>query len=246
MHLPAKHVLITGASGTLGYAMVQRFLTEGAFVTAQCLRNAATLMALRKERDIPEEQLVIETVDLTEERAVCQMFDRLMQRTNTLSVLVNNAGGAKPQSWHELTFADWSTCLQLNLSAAFLCTQCAIPLLREQKGSVVNISSVAGLTGGAFGPHYAAVKAGLIGMTRSAARELGRDGIRVNAVAPGPVESEMTNSLPPVVLQNILTSTALERVVRSEEVAKAVYWLAVVSTAITGQTLVIDGGRHFL
>ena len=109
---------------------------------------------------------------------------------------------------------------------------------------MVNLASVAAMTGGAFGPHYAAAKAAVIGLSRSAARDLGPLGVRVNVVAPGPVASRMTQSLPPEQVNALLATTALGRLVEPAEVAEAVVWLAS-ATAMTGQTVIVDGGRVF-
>jgi 3-oxoacyl-[acyl-carrier protein] reductase len=163
-----------------------------------------------------------------------------------LDVLVNCVGGARPLAFADVTAEEWEACIRLNLSAPFAVLQATLPLLRSARGSVVNLASVAALTGGAFGPHYAATKAGVLGLTRSAARALGPEGIRVNAVAPGPVASRMTSALPDEALAGILASTALGRVVSPGEVADTIAWLVSGSSAITGQTVVVDGGRVLL
>lgn len=226
--------------------MVKAFLAAGAAVTAQCFRHPEALTPLVQLAHETDQQLEIELVDLTDPLAIQGMFERQAQRSIRLDVLVNNAGGSRPHGFEELSFEEWSTCLQLNLTAPFLCIQMALSLLRQARGSIVNISSVAALTGGAFGPHYTATKAGIIGLTRNAARSFGRDGIRVNAIAPGPVASPMTDSLDQHAIASMLRETALERIVLPAEIAEAVVWLSTAATAITGQTLVIDGGRFFL
>lgn len=238
-----KYILVTGASGTLGQAVVRHFLTKGATVIAQCFRHPELLSALAEERREYKQLLRVVTLDLTASAAIQNLFNQLLADIPHLDVLINNAGGAKPVPLAELTEAEWQHCLQLNLTAPFLCLQAALQLLKQGPGCVINISSVAGLTGGSFGPHYAAAKAGLIGLTRSAARDLGKYGIRVNTIAPGPIDSPMTNQLNQTVLANLLKETSLQRVVQPEEVVETVAWLSD-ATAITGQTLVIDGGRY--
>lgn len=245
MSWEGKQVLITGASGDLGQAMVRKFLKEGAIVTAQYNRRLEPLQRLVEEMELAKERIVLEQADLTSPQEVRELFERLSARTEGLDLLVNNAGGARPVKFESLSLEEWQQAVNLNLTAPFLCIQAALPLLQKVKGTVINISSVAGLTGGAFGPHYATVKAGLIGLGRNAARELGKYGIRVNTIAPGPVSSKMTNSLAPEVMQSILASTAMGRVIEPEEISEVVMWLSSNDIAITGQTLVVDGGRYF-
>jgi 3-oxoacyl-[acyl-carrier protein] reductase len=132
--------------------------------------------------------------------------------------------------------------MQLNVEIPFTVTKALLAHLERARGSVITISSAAAFTGGSFGPHYAAAKAAVLGLTRSLARDLGPRGIRVNCVAPGPVASAMTDELGADVLAGLLATTALRRVVQPSEVADAVLDLARLS-AVTGQTLVIDGGR---
>ncbi|SLM62743.1 3-oxoacyl-[acyl-carrier protein] reductase [Dickeya aquatica] len=165
--------------------------------------------------------------------------------TTTLHGLVNVIGGGRPCNIRDLDLDDWDFSLALNLTAPFHCLQLALPLLERAKGSVINFSSVAAYTGGAFGPHYASVKSGILGLTRSAARELGPYGIRVNAISPGPVDTEMTHSLPAEVLKKIIDETPLRRMVTTSEIASAVNYFLDEATSTTGQSLVIDGGRFF-
>jgi len=225
-----RTALVTGASGDLGRAVVRRLQDDGLRVVAHCHRS-----------DLEGADIV--RADLTRPDGPSALIDALP--TGHLDVLVNCVGGARQIRFTEVTDDDWDACVALNLTAPFRVLRAAVPALAAAGGAVVNLTSVAALTGGAFGPHYAAVKAGVIGLTRSAARELGRLGIRVNAIAPGPVESRMTDQLTEAQLAGLLAATALGRVVTPAEVADAVAWLAT-ATAVTGQTLVIDGGRHLL
>ena len=238
-----RRVLVTGASGDLGQAVVARFLGEGANVAAQYLRRDAELRRLAGEHD---GELHLICADLGTMAGAQVLAQALPPDWDGLDVLVNCVGGARPLAFAEVTPQEWEACLALNLTAPFAVLQAMLPLLRTARGSVVNLASVAALTGGAFGPHYAATKAGVLGLTRSAARALGPDGIRVNAVAPGPVESRMTSALPDEALAGILASTALGRVVSPDEVADTIAWLVCGSSAITGQTVVVDGGRVLL
>lgn len=243
MRLCKRRALVTGASGDLGRAMVARLLRDGWRVAAQCHQHPQALAELRAEAEAAGREMLVVPADLRDAAAVECMVAEVARAFCGIELLVNNAGGAQPRTLRELTIQEWDDCLRLNLSAPLLCLRAALPLLQQSRGVVVNVASVVAFTGGSFGVHYAAAKAGVIGLTRSAARELGPLGIRVNAVAPGPVESAMTTALGDKTLAAILAGTALGRVVRAEEVADAVAWLASGGTALTGQTLVIDGGR---
>lgn len=228
--------LVTGASGDLGRTIAEQLLDIGAEVTVHARSRSTEMPQLRGAK--------AKYADLADPFAVARLANELSQEWDGLDLLVNNAGGGRPKPLTQLSTSEWLDSLAVNLTAPFLLLRHLLPLLAERRGAVVNVSSVAAFTGGAFGPHYAASKAGLIGLTRSAARELGQLGVRVNAVAPGPVKSEMTDSLPEAVLTSILTATALRRVVTPAEIAEAVVYLAS-AQGVTGQVLVVDGGRHF-
>ena len=238
-----RRVLVTGASGDLGRAVVTRFLRVLAQVAAQYRSRDAELRQLAREHG---GTLHLVRADLSTMSGAQELAHALPAGWDGLDVLVNCVGGARPLAFADVTLEEWDACIRLNLSAPFAVLQATLPLLRSARGSVVNLASVAALTGGAFGPHYAATKAGVLGLTRSAARALGPDGIRVNAVAPGPVDSRMTNALPDEALAGILASTALGRVVSPDEVADTIAWLVNGSSAVTGQTVVVDGGRVLL
>ncbi|MEY9873002.1 3-oxoacyl-[acyl-carrier protein] reductase [Streptacidiphilus sp. MAP12-33] len=226
-----KHVVVTGASGDLGTAVVARALASGAEVLAQFHTRAPALS---------HDALSTVQLDLTRDEGPAELRKALPWES--VDLLVNCIGGARPVPYAELDTAAWRDSMQLNVEVPFAVTRELIAPLAAAAGAVVNLSSVAAFTGGAFGPHYAAGKAAVVGLTRSAARELGEQGIRVNCVAPGPVASAMTDSLPEAVLAGLLATTALRRVVTPEEVADTVFALGA-ATGVTGQTLVVDGGR---
>jgi 3-oxoacyl-[acyl-carrier protein] reductase len=240
-----KVALVTGASGDIGVAICSRLVRAGYDVFAQFHTRADRLASLADFLGERGASILPVGADLRCDDGVRALMRSVAERSSGLDLLVNNAGGARPIALPELTTRAWSECIALNLTAPFLCAREALPLLRANRGLVLNVSSVAAFTGGAFGAHYAAAKAGLVGLTRSLARELGRDGIRVNTIAPGPVDSAMTSSLPPDALASLLAATALGRVVTADEIAEAVHAWATAFPGVTGQTLVIDGGRLF-
>lgn len=245
MNLAGRRVLITGASGDLGRAMAHRFLELGADLALQYRNGLAAVEPLLTAAKEAHREAFAIPVDLAAPDGPDRLATAVTERWPELDGLVNNAGGSRPRPFDEVTPEEWEDALRLNLTAPFRTMQLLLPALRARAGAVVNISSVAALTGGAFGPQYAASKAGLLGLTRSAARDLGRHGIRVNSLAPGPVESAMTSSLAGPVLDTIIGTTALRRLVAPAEIADTAAFLLTAGTAVTGQTLVVDAGRHF-
>lgn len=240
-----KTVLVLGASGDIGISIVSELLKKKYRVIAQSFQHAERLAKLSTEFNVARDSLMIFSADLTDINERKEFMENISKTTTTLHGLVNVIGGGRPCNIQNLTLEDWDFSVALNLTVPFHCLQLAIPLLKRAKGSVVNFSSVAAYTGGAFGPHYASVKSGVLGLTRSAARELGHYGIRVNAISPGPVDTEMTHSLPAEALKKIIDETPLKQMVSTSEIASAVNYLLDEATSTTGQSLVIDGGRFF-
>jgi 3-oxoacyl-[acyl-carrier protein] reductase len=235
-----KRVVVTGASGDLGVAVTAACLDRGAAVLAQYHNRKDRLAGLTTG---PGELFPV-SVDLTEDGGERTLVASLPPQWDGVDLLVNCVGGARPTGFADTTDEDWRRCQQLNVDVPFFVMRELVGPLQAAGGSVVNLSSVAALTGGSFGPHYAAAKSAVIGLSRSAARSLGPLGIRVNCVAPGPVASAMTDALDQRTLQALLAGTALGRVVQPSEVADAVLWLALAG-GMTGQTVVVDGGRYF-
>jgi 3-oxoacyl-[acyl-carrier protein] reductase len=240
-----RTAVVTGASGDIGIAICEQLVRTGFEVFAQFHTRSERILALRDSLEGIGPSLRPVRADLTREDGVKALFHTVGAHTAKLDVLVNNAGGARQTLLQDLTLDAWNECFALNVTAMFLCTREARALLSASSGLVLNISSVVAFSGGAFGAHYAASKAAVLGLTRSLARELGADGIRVNAIAPGPVVSAMTSSLAPGALAAILSTTALGRCVEANEVASMVVAWAIGFSAVTGQTIVVDGGRVF-
>lgn len=246
--LNGKTVLITGGSRGIGKSICIKLASYRANVIigyrsqeskAEEICNSMIANGLNAE---------ILKIDVNDIDSIMCSMEYIEKKYAKLDALVNNAGIGVPSSYENLDPEAWQETIQTNLTGPFLTTKFAIELLKKsQDGRIVNISSVAALTGGAFGPHYAGTKAGLIGITKSAARELGKYGIKANVIAPGPIESDMTDSLSPAVMNEIIKSTPLGRVGKAEEIAEMVCQLLNPNMGyITGQTLVVDGGRYMI
>jgi len=175
---------------------------------------------------------------------VKELFDRTMEKLGRVDIVVNNAGVTRDGLIIRMDEKDWDMVLDINLRGAFLVTKAAGKIMMKQRsGRIVNISSVVGLGGNAGQANYSASKAGLIGLTKSAAKEFGARGITVNAVAPGFIDTEMTAGLPEAVRQSSLNQVLISRPGLPEDVASAVLFLASDEASyITGQVLVVDGG----
>lgn len=242
--LAGQIAVITGASRGIGAAIAEHFARDG-----------ATVIVHFRER-VPEADAVCDRIkeiggvacayqaDIADRQEVEAMFDDLVREYGKLDVLVNNAGILRDRSFKNMQDVEWDAVLQTNLTGAFNACKAAVPhMIQSKRGCIINISSVIGQTGNFGQANYSAAKAGLIGFTKSLSLELARYSIRVNAIAPGFVDTEMWRSLSPDVQQSILDKIPLGRVASRDEIAEAVRYL-VGASYVTGQTLNINGGLY--
>ncbi len=185
-------------------------------------------------------------VNVTEEKEVASFFEKILSETGRIDVLVNNAGITKDGLLVRLKAKEWDDVLDTNLKGAFLCTKIAAkPMMKQRYGRIINISSVVGITGNAGQANYSASKAGLIGLTKTTAKELASRGITANAVAPGFIKTDMTGSLSDKAKNAMLDQVPLKRAGQSEDVAAVVTFLASESASyITGQVINVCGGMN--
>lgn len=236
--------IVTGAGRGIGRAVALRLAAEGASVAISYRSNDD---AARETADAVREAGVECEVfkgDVASAEDVRALFEGVSAAFGRLDILVNNAGVTRDNLLMRMKEEEFDEVLRTNLGGTYLCTRAALrPMIRARWGRIVNVSSVVGLVGNAGQANYAASKAGIIGFTKSVAREVAQRGITANAVAPGYVETELTGSLPENVKEAIRTQVPMGRFGEAEEVAEVVAFLAGEGAGyVTGQTIAVDGG----
>lgn len=244
MQLTGKTAIVTGGSRGIGRAAALTLAEAGADVAVIYAGNtAAAEETVRLIEEKGRKGLAIQC-DVADEAAVTAMVKDVKKELGRIDILVNNAGITRDGLLMIMKEADWQAVLDTNLTGAFHCTKAVTRLMMKQRsGSIINITSVVGETGNTGQANYAAAKAGLIGFTKSVAKELASRNIRCNAIAPGCIETDMTAVLGEDTVDAMIKTIPMGRVAQPEEVAKAVLFLASDDASyITGQTLNVDGG----
>lgn len=244
MQLTGKTAIVTGGSRGIGRAAALTLAEAGADVAVIYAGNtAAAEETVRLIEEKGRKGLAIQC-DVADEAAVTAMVKDVKKELGRIDILVNNAGITRDGLLMIMKEDDWQVVLDTNLTGAFHCTKAVTRLMMKQRsGSIINITSVVGETGNAGQANYAAAKAGLIGFTKSVAKELASRNIRCNAIAPGCIETDMTAVLGEDTVDAMIKTIPMGRVAQPEEVAKAVLFLASDDASyITGQTLNVDGG----
>jgi 3-oxoacyl-[acyl-carrier protein] reductase len=240
----AKIAIVTGGTRGIGLAIAERLVRDGFNLMVTCrsdLDQAEQACAGLKGSG---REIELFAGDLSIADQAGALIEGTMERFGRIDALINNAGITRDTLIMRMSEDDWDAVLSTNLKGAFLCSKAAIrPMLRQRSGRIVNITSVVGLVGNAGQANYAAAKAGLVGLTKSLAKEVGSRGITVNAVAPGFIETRLTQDLPGELKETLLKQTPLGRFGSPEDVAGAVAFLASADAAfITGHVLTVDGG----
>ena len=236
--------LVTGAGRGIGRAIALELAKNGFDVAVNYNRSAEQAEALCNEIKALGVKAGAFQADVGDPEQVKRLFSEIKDSLGAVNVLVNNAGITRDTILMRMKPEDWQAVLTTNLNAAFYCTQAAVrDMAKARWGRIISIASVVGLTGNAGQANYAASKAGIIGFTKSVAREYAARGITANAIAPGFIDTDMTEVLKPDMKEAILKSIPAGRMGSPEDVAKAVVFLAgEASSYITGQTLAVDGG----
>jgi 3-oxoacyl-[acyl-carrier protein] reductase len=242
--LKNKVVLITGASRGIGRGIAEKFAEEGADIAFTFLSSAAKAQELEdalKAKGINAKGYKSDASVYAEAE---KLIDNVVADFGTLDVVVNNAGITRDTLLMRMSEEQWDEVLQTNLKSIFnVCKFAIIPMLKAKKGSIINMSSIVGVQGNAGQANYAASKAGIIGFSKSIARELGSRNIRCNTIAPGFIETEMTGELDPKMIEQWSSAIPLKRPGTTEDVANLTLFLASdLSTYITGEVIHVDGG----
>ncbi|HEV2072849.1 MAG TPA: 3-oxoacyl-[acyl-carrier-protein] reductase [Thermomicrobiales bacterium] len=236
--------VVTGGTRGIGLAIARRLAKDGFDLVLTYRGDTEAAAATEKELAGSGRSVRVITADVSTQEGAQLTVDTAVKELGSIDVLVNNAGITRDNLIMRMTEEDWDAVLTTNLKGAFLTSKAAVrPMLRQRSGRIINLTSVVGLVGNAGQANYAAAKAGLVGLTKSLAKEVGSRGITVNAVAPGFIDTRLTDVLPEDLKQNLLANTPLGRFGSPEDVANAVAFLASPDAGfITGNTLSVDGG----
>lgn len=246
--LENRVALVTGASRGIGAAVATRLAAEGARVAINYAGRAEAAADVVARIEAAGGQAVALQGDVSDSGSCAALVSAVIEQFGALDVLVNNAGITRDGLLVRMSDEDWQRVIDTNLSGAFYLTRAAAKvMMKARSGSIINMASVVGITGNAGQVNYAAAKAGLIGLTKSVARELASRSVRVNAVAPGFIETDMTGALSDATREAIASTIAMNRFGAPEDIAAAVAFLASDDASyITGQVLAVDGGMTFV
>ena len=240
MKLKDSVVLVTGSSRGIGLAIAQAFAKQGAKIVLNARKPISSEVIGQFEKDHVEVMDI--SADVTKEEDVKEMIAKIINHFEHLDVVVNNAGIVKDGLLNRMSKADFQNVVNTNLIGTFnVIKQSLRPMYKQRNGCFINLSSVVGLTGNIGQANYAASKAGIIGLTKSVAKEAALRKLRCNAIAPGMIDTQMTRNLSEKIQQQLLKEIPLKRLGQIEEIAQTAVFLAQ-NDYITGQTITVDGG----
>jgi len=240
---PVRVAFVTGASRGIGKAIALRLARDGRHVVLAS-RSAGPLSDLKSQIETAGGKASVKAVDVADSAALAKAIDETASELGRFDILVNNAGITRDNLALRMSDQEWDEVIRTNLTSAFAAIRAAArPMMKGKFGRIVNIASTSGVVGNAGQANYSAAKAGLIGLTKSIARELGGKNITCNAVAPGYIETDMTASLPQEIKDKITSMLSVRRLGAPDDIAAAVSYVASDDAGyLTGQTIVVDGG----
>ena len=244
MLLENKTALITGAAKGIGKAIALKFASEGASIAFTYLTSKDAAMDTKRELEAFGVRVLAIAADASDFEGTAKVVEQVLAEFQHIDILVNNAGITRDGLMMRMSEEQWDKVIDANLKGAFNFIHAVTPsMLRNRAGSIINISSVVGIRGNAGQSNYSASKAGLIGLAKSMAQEVGSRGIRVNVVAPGFIMTDMTASIPPETIKAWEANIPLRRGGTPEDVAKVCLFLASdLASYVTGQVIAVDGG----
>ena len=245
--LKGKSAIVTGGTAGIGKAIAALYVEHGADVAifgTNKQRAELVLSELEAMKVHPEQKILSFIVDVSNTKEMDEAVGQLLAAWGKVDILVNNAGITRDNLLMKMTEEDWDRVVDVNLKSIYnTCKALCRPMMKARSGSIINISSIIGLMGNAGQANYAASKSGMIGFTKSIAKELASRGVRANCVAPGYIETPMTDVLPAPVKEQILVKIPLGRIGQPRDVAHAALYLACdLSSYVTGQVITVDGG----
>ena len=243
--LEGKVAIVTGGTRGIGYAIVKKYLSAGATVILCGSRQATAEKALAQvKEEMPQAKVDAIWPNLVNKEEVEKAFTEVYQKYGRLDILANNAGISQKTHFYDYTEKEFDDIMNLNVKALFVCSQVAACIMKANGGgAIINTSSMVSLYGQPSGVGYPASKFAVNGMTKSLARELGKDHIRVNAVAPGVVKTDMVANLPKEIIQPVINQIPLGRMAEADDIANAFLYLASdLAAYVSGNILSVDGG----
>lgn len=244
MLLKDKTALVTGGSRGIGRGIVEAFLQQGARVWALSRTKPEDWSALEDWARQHQTEVFFLTADVSDQASLTAAVNQVLEESGGLDVLVNNAGITRDNFLFRISDEDWEAVIRTNLTSAFWACRLVIrPMMNRRSGSIINMSSIVGIHGNAGQTNYSASKAGLIGLTKSLALEAASRNVRVNAIAPGFIQTEMTDKIPEKNREEMLARIPMKRMGTAEDVAGVAVFLASdLSAYVTGQVIGVDGG----
>lgn len=237
-----KIAIVTGASRGIGREIAKTLAKEGIQVIANYNNSEQKALNLKKELNNENINIDIFKADVSKRDEAKELVEYTLKKYGRIDILINNAGIAEFKEFTQITDEDWNKMISINLNSVFIMSQEVVnDMIRNKEGCIINISSIWGIVGSSCEVHYSTAKAGIIGMTKALAKELGPSNIRVNTIAPGIINTEMNNDIDEDAIETIKNQTPLERIGTPQDIAKCVKWL-IEDTFTTGQVISVNGG----